>query len=214
VSIRIHILSENKSIRPYKDRLLRITNETLTKIKKLIPLKDLDIVLFHDPFGAIREIGGVGGYSPNAHLILVSLDPSNPHFSKNIQTSLSSTLAHESHHAVRWTNPGYGKTLLEALISEGLADHFDLEVFPEHKIPPWDKALGPKEKNRLSVKAKRLFNKTYNHGAWFIGSDAADIPRWTGYTLGYEIVKDYLQKHPSESASKLVKVSAKKIYKK
>lgn len=40
---------------------------------------------------------------------------------------------------------------------------------------------------------QELASTQYDHGAWFFGS--GPFPRWTGYTLGCEIVGRYLAKH-------------------
>jgi len=40
---------------------------------------------------------------------------------------------------------------------------------------------------------------------WFFGRNGTDpIPVWTGYTLGWRIVENYLKIHPQERASSLV----------
>ncbi len=39
--------------------------------------------------------------------------------------------------------------------------------------------------------------------AWFFGSDELGIPRWTGYSLGFKIVRGYLARNPGTKASAL-----------
>lgn len=48
---------------------------------------------------------------------------------------------------------------------------------------------------------------TYDHPAWFYGSDRK-VPRWAGYTLGYNLVASYLAKHPKVLPSKLISAKA------
>ena len=54
-------------------------------------------------------------------------------------------------------------------------------------------------------KAKKEWEKpTYDNAAWFYGSLPEVIPRWTGYTLGYDLVAKYLEAHPRILPSELV----------
>jgi uncharacterized protein YjaZ len=51
--------------------------------------------------------------------------------------------------------------------------------------------------------AGMLWNEpSYDHNAWFFGTDP-DIPRWAGYAIGFELVKNYLSKHPGTLPSTL-----------
>lgn len=204
MSTRIHILSENPRIRPWRSALLDIAKMTLEKVGQRLTLKDIDIVFSHDPDGAVAEIGGVGGYTPDAHRVLISLDPQNPLFKKNLLWSVSGTLAHELHHTVRWQKPGYGITLGEACITEGLADHFVLEVFPKYKPFPWTHALKGAALVRMQERAQKAWREPYDHSAWFFGSKQLRIPKWTGYTIGFTAVQEYLKRHQKMLPSTLV----------
>lgn len=207
MAIKFHIMTESPKIWSYKDRLFGVARKAVSDVSKKIPIDNVDIVLYENQEGAIREIGGIGGYAPNANLVLVSLDPTNKKFSQAITDELKGTLAHELHHTLRWRNPGYGTTLLEALITEGLADHFDLEL-TRQSPRPWSIALSKKELQRMLRHAKLNFNKSYDHSAWFFGSKEKNIPRWTGYSLGFYLVGLYLQKHSDQRPSRLYSAKA------
>ncbi|MFA5935964.1 MAG: DUF2268 domain-containing putative Zn-dependent protease [Patescibacteria group bacterium] len=211
MSVRIHILSSSPALKRYEPRLRKISQSAVKRIERFLSLKNIDIVLYDNPDDTIPEVGGIGGYTPNAHTVLISLNPHHPKFSQAIDRELSATLAHEIHHAIRWRNPGYGTTLLEALITEGLADHFSIEVGSVTKPPPWSRALNDKEIPKLLKRAKPLFNRSYNHADWFFGSKKNRLPRWTGYSLGYYLVGKYLKTHPQKKPSKLVSVKATMI---
>ena len=45
--------------------------------------------------------------------------------------------------------------------------------------------------------------RPYDHSGRFFGTDPV-IPRWTGYAVGFEIVRRYLSDHPDRRASDLV----------
>jgi uncharacterized protein YjaZ len=85
--------------------------------------------------------------------------------------------------------PGYGITLGEALVTEGLADHFAAEAFPDTPPQPWDHALSAEQEAELWRKAQPILDVPggYNHPVWF--RDSGSLPRWAGYTLGYRIAE-------------------------
>ncbi len=206
MSINIHILAASKEMRPYEKRLRAVTLRAVKLVKKFLPLQDIDIVLSDYPEFVIPEIG-IGGMTANAHTVFISLDPRHPKFKQAISRKLVGTLAHEFHHIIRWRKPGYGSTLFERLVTEGLAVIFEMEA-TGCKIPPWSNALTVKQKQVMLKRAKRIFHdpieSIYIHRAWFFGSKKRAIPRWTGYTLGYDIVAAYLKTHPKAKASTLV----------
>ena len=60
--------------------------------------------------------------------------------------------------------------------------------------------------------AEKIFNENYNHFDWFFGSEKNNIPRWSGYSLGFDIVCNYL-KLTNKKASELVSVDASEFIK-
>lgn len=207
--IKIHILSASKDIRPYSEELKSIAEATVVSVEKLLPIKDVDIVLYDNPKATIDEIGGIGGFSPNANLIFISLNPRHSDFKRAVKEELPFTLAHELHHTIRWQKQVEGDTLLEAMIFEGLADHFAQEVTGRNVPSLYSCALTPEQKKIFLSKASEEWKQpTYDNDLWFFGSKPNVIPRWTGYTLGYDLVGAYLQANPGTSASKLASADA------
>ncbi len=209
MSINIHILSASKDIGPYSDELKSIAEATVASVLKLLPIKDVDIVLYDNPKATIDEIGGIGGFSPNANLIFISLNPRHSDFRKMLKDELVFTLAHELHHTIRWQKQVEDDTLLEAMIFEGLADHFAEEVTGRNKSSLYSRALTPKQKQVFLKKASsEWLHPTYDNDLWFFGSKPYVIPRWTGYTLGYDLVATHLRNHPETRASEFATADA------
>ncbi len=180
-----------------------IVNEVrqgIAAIKSLMPINDLRIRIVDDPQGVIPEIG-MGGYNPNAQELILYVDADYNDLEEALQEHLIPQLAHEVHHAKRRRSVGYGNTLLQAAVSEGLADHFSMEV-SGISPPPWSVALTGEELEAWTVTARKSWYQTYNHRAWFLGTDP-NIPRWTGYSIGFELVRNYLSSHPDRSPSDL-----------
>jgi len=208
MSIKIHTLSSSKDLSPFAKELRLVTKSVERLMKKFIPHGNIDVVFYDNPGEALKE-NGIGGYTPCANVIFFSMDPRNPKFSAGIKKELPYLLAHEINHAIRFRTPIPKETLFEAIISEGLADHFAMEVLGRKNPPAWSTALTPKQKKEFLKRAPKEWNlPTYDHNAWFYGSATKKIPRWTAYTLGYDLVAAYLQKHPEIKASELISAKA------
>ena len=141
--------------------------------------------------GAVIPEIGIVGHAYRKGLFALTLDPDNPHFGVRLSDgTLRRQVAHEVHHCMRMAGPGYGRTLGEALVSEGLAGRFTGWLFGS-PAEPWECAV---EADALRVHAPdetKLQATGYDHAGWFFGADGRR-PRWLGYTLGYQIVGEWL----------------------
>lgn len=217
MSIKVHILTGSKDVKPYAIELKSIANSAIEAVKRLLPIKDIDIVFYDNPRATFTEdeLGGIGGFTPNANTVFIPLNPRHPHFRDSLKNELFFTLVHELHHTIRWQKQVEGDTLLEALIFEGLADHFAMEVTGRQKPTIYSDALTPEQKKIFLKKASDEWDKpTYNNNKWFYGSDPNEIPRWTGYTLGFDLVAAYIKVHPEAHSSKLATADAPLFIKK
>ncbi len=129
------------------------------------------------------------------------IDDSPPGGLRNaLQTWVPATLAHELHHSSRIrTGPGYGRTLGEAMVSEGLADHFANEAFSTTPPQPWASSLSENQEHAVWQRAEPQLWSAHDHRLWFFGGP--DIPRWAGYSLGYSIVEKFLDGGRSAAGS-------------
>nr|WP_274517589.1 DUF2268 domain-containing putative Zn-dependent protease [Pseudomonas sp. GM18] len=76
----------------------------------------------------------------------MTLDPDNPNLLPSLRTgTLHRQIVHEVHHCLRIAGPGYGWTLGEALVSEGLAGQF-----VRHLLGKRPRALGERRYPRRS----------------------------------------------------------------
>jgi uncharacterized protein YjaZ len=174
---------------------------TFDRAASYVALQPVHIVVDTDLGNVIPEVG-IGGFSPSATRVTISIDPMRADLDAVIQRALPPMLAHELHHAARHATVGYGATLLEAAVSEGLADHFSAELYGGPP-PPWAIALGGQE---LAVWTETLLAEppgAYDHAKWFYGTGGT-VPRWTGYAVGYGLVGAFLDLNPSALPSRLV----------
>lgn len=194
-------LSAAGSLTDYRATIEEEVGRTLDAVQPLLGVSNLRIQVIADANQVIPEIG-MGGFNPGEDEVRLYADPSLPNLESVLRTHLMSQLAHETHHAMRRRAVGYGSTLLQAAVSEGLADHFALEV-SGGSPPPWTQALTPAQLAVWIPEVVSRFSGSYDHAEWFFGTNPA-IPRWTGYAVGYELVRAYLDQDPARSASALV----------
>lgn len=166
-----------------------------------MPLPPVHIMVDTDLGGVIPEVG-VGGFAPNANEVILSIDPRRADLAAIIEDALPPQLAHELHHAARHAAIGYGSTLFQAVVSEGLADHFSLELYGIEP-PPWSVALTGDDLATWTDAVLAEPEGAYDHARWFFGSDGV-VPRWTGYAVGFAVVGAYLEEHAASSPSQLV----------
>jgi len=186
--------------------LTTILNGTLARASEALPLSGVTITVTPDPARAIGGYG-VGGFTAGGATISLYLDPGFAGLATVLEARVSQTLAHEWHHAARFRGPGYGRTLLEAMVSEGMADHFAVDLLGAD-VPPWSRALPTPEIAKWLAEAGPQFDSpNYGHEQWFFGSTPA-VPRWTGYTLGYYLVERHRKANPGATAITLVNTPA------
>ena len=170
-----------------------------TKIaEEKLKANKIDVIFVNAPRNIIPEIG-IGGYSTGPYNIYISLDPN---FTNFLEEDMVLTILHEAHHCMRYRKPGYGKTLGEAMVSEGLAALFEAEINGKPPIYATVKIKAKEIENAKNI----LNSEKYSQGEWFFGDK--NIQRWFGYTYGYRLCKSYSKK-TGRTAAELVSVKAK-----
>ena len=189
-------------------RISRGVDEVLQRAVSAINATDVTIHVGVDVNQTIQETG-VGGSTENPHTIRIWIDPTHPNVIENIESEIRSTLVHELHHAMRNRLYPWPGTLLDDIVAEGLADHFDIEINGQEP-KPWSKALSEEELAAYQKKAQAYFyqqNTEDDYYRWVLGLADDDIPQWAGYALGFKLVGDYLSK-TGKKASELVDVKS------
>lgn len=213
MAIKIKFNNSSRKLSLHSKVLIDEIQHSIRIIQNKLPIDNFEITVEENPNATIPEIG-IGGYAPDVKTIYIYLDLDHAKLKEAIQSDLISVLAHESHHIMRWRGPGYGSTLLEALVTEGLADHFDIEITNRKEPPPWSVAMHGSELETMKLQSSLELNSTgYNHSDWFFGSKKRGIPRWTGYTLGFQLVSNYLKKNPEFKSSQLYSKKAEEFIK-
>jgi uncharacterized protein YjaZ len=197
--INIHLLNSGGELDAHKDRIQYYAEKTIQRVQALLPLEQVDVAIMRNPWQVIPNTG-VGGTAPTPHTILISLEPNTERFSEQLEVEFCAMLAHELHHTMRYHNPGAMKNLADALVWEGLAQHFEME-FRNGKIPPYATLENPSRMNELLELAKNDFEAPLDYTGWFFGIESRGIPFWCGYALGFEIMKRYFERTNQTAAT-------------
>jgi uncharacterized protein YjaZ len=165
----------------------------------------------HDTFG-IERLGGVSGWVDwDGHTMELVVHPAETSF-----LALQSTVVHEYHHHYRIIETHINGTnipLLEALVREGMAEHFVTAILGEKAQGPWVHALTERD-------AKQLWYSRYqehleDHGdavnPYVFGGGDSGLPLWAGYALGYYLVGWYRAAHVGLSITDLSRVPARDL---
>lgn len=200
--------------------------DIMSKVQKLLPADSITIDL------ELSTRAYDAGRAFDAHNIWLGMDPEKPDFKDD---KVLQFLLHELHHASRFRMPEKKRSMIVFLVEEGLAQHFVVEmhhreatqfsrVLTEEEIHKYLKQVKPFMYTELSLQEEYDIV-----GHWFLGIPAKDdikkkaefpIPTWsnypkeeniplfTGYSLGWRIVENYLKVHPKASASSLVHAPA------
>jgi hypothetical protein len=181
----------------------------LPQVQKLIPVDSVTINLAISS-KYILPIWGVGGRTisdDSGERIEFYFDPKHPNF--KVEYILRS-LVHEFHHVCRVRMPDFQVTILECMVNEGLADKFMVEVLHCEKTP-WSSALTEEQIQQYMIRVKPVMREKFESwtkelDVWMLyGKPEPDpIPGWTGYSIGWRIVENYLITHPEAKASLLV----------
>lgn len=205
--VKLHFLEAHKNLTKHIPFMKELALPALKHITQLLPFKQpVDVVVHHEYYGRCGLT--VSGEAPTGNVAYIHIDPARKYLRRELKKQLIGVLAHELHHTCRHQGPGCGKTLLEMIVSEGLACHFEEEItgVKSNVIP---QRFSAEKLNRLYKRAgKEWDSKSYDHEAWFFGNERLKIPAQAGYILGYDLTAEAVEKY---SASGLVHWSAKDI---
>lgn len=199
--MEIHILNAQGRLTPYIEFIDRTLRDTYRLASERLRLPPIDVIVKCGSYVIPEK--GIMGYCPEEHTIYLTIDPSSPPFQKTGKESLKRIFAHELHHSARWGAAGYGDTLGGAILSEGLAGHFVLELF-KGSPEPWEIIGWDTLPTYFKFAFEQWHSKNYNHNDWFYGT--GDFPRWLGYSLGFRLVSSYLRLEKTSTPSSLIDV--------
>ncbi len=188
--------------------ILKKSSAALAEVRNIfLYTKPIEVIIMQaQDFYVIPETGIVGSAVGRTG-IDIKIDFDRIDVKRIIERGMPSTIFHEAAHIVRENSVGYGTTLLDALVSEGIACFVE-KTTVSHTIP-YIKKIKDEDKFWKRV-AKESMSTTYDHAEWFFGS--GKLPRWIGYRLGYVLVERFMKRSPT-TLDTLVKIASQEMYK-
>lgn len=207
----VHLLGDMAISKLTHSDLRSAINEEANRLIELLPGSMVDIVIEHTSrpinlggrtaTGKVHVIKNGMHYNPTFVRITINLFDSNP--LAEVIRDIRITLRHELHHFRFFESGQRVDRLLDELIYEGLAVAFEVELDPDH-LPVYAYAVERKDLKKLWQLATPLLHESGHYYDWMHGR--GNLPRWAGYTLGYEMVKYYLHHNPGYGAAELIHV--------
>ena len=203
-----------------------IVEDTLYKCSQALPRPDLIarvVILMGDgeSRGLTQAMQYANGVSLGSGVTLLFVWPAH-----NWTETLAYITAHEYVHLVRnWIFPRnltggrmiYVKnnepdTLLDAMVTEGIADVFAGGIVPDHR-PHWIGALSPEVERAIWPNVESRLNDAdpLEIRRYLFGDDDR-VPVWAGYSIGYSIVRSYLQTHPEARVASIIGLPVRTLF--
>jgi uncharacterized protein YjaZ len=196
-----------------KESINKIIKDTLESCNSKLPNNQkLSIyILPEDPDIFERFKVDARGENPNSNAILLIVNP----LSTNYKQSLARTLAHEYYHSVnKQVVKNEKKDLLTGLISEGKAENFASIVFPKVTSHFAGKLSKDDEYKLWKEINSKLSSEDVDVKSAILNGNKGDFPQLGGYTIGYNIVKEYIKKNPNVSIQEWTSMKAADILEK
>ena len=197
-----------------KSELDKIIRKHALIAGRILDIPYVTITIYPKSDRTIPETGE-GGYAPSGDWLQIFIDLKNKNYNPKfiINNLTPGTVYHEMNHIARWRTVGYGKTLLEAIVTEGLASAFEKDQWKKFTAP-WTRSNKAEISNFLKIMKNRDKKKDseYNHAEWFFGK--GKLPRWIGYKLGAHIIESMRGNFPKLSWRQLMAMKASEIIKK
>ena len=179
------------------------------------PPSTVSVLYDGDPAGLITQTGTSGVTNSAGGAVVVAFGPTAQAGIGKALRWLPHTLAHEVDHSVRAVagpGAGSGVNLLDEIVSEGIASVFDEAAFAGPPNP-YDRAISRSQECTLWQRAQPLLGQPDTsdslYDQWFFGGGG--VPHWTAFTIGYDMLKDYLRLHPGTSWAELTAATATTI---
>ena len=195
--------------------LRSVVTHALARIEGALRGRPVAISIAAGSYWRIPDIGIGGDTNRTSGDVSITMDARRPTPVRQMLTVwLPVALAHELHHSKRVVDgPGYGSTLLDAIVAEGGADAFVREVYPSAPAIPWVHPLAADEERTVWHSARAALGAPDDldlHNQWFVGGQG--LPKWAGYRLGYAVARAYLRRHANATAASLATLPAARVF--
>ncbi|MBU2893717.1 DUF2268 domain-containing protein [Colwellia sp. D2M02] len=194
MATKINILNASERFSHVLDLLENKAQDSLVEIKKHIELPNIDVVI--SPCSEeYKTESGILGCVSTPYVIDVLLDTDRKDLSNIINNELTSVIAHELHHVIRTSFGVQEKSLLQVLVSEGLACHFETKFSDDATSKFFADIKKYEWRNLYSKMQANLESTDFNYPVYFGGKDMAKFPNRAGYWVGFNLISEYIDKY-------------------
>ena len=155
---------------------------------------DIDLLVTNRLYDIIIPEDGVGGHTRTSDFIEFAINEE-----KATENLISEMVAHELCHAARWgKNDEWINSLFDGVINEGIATYFEAEFVKDRtEKTVFIKTIlerSDEENEKILEKLRSQLDSNYYDYDTIFFSGSNELPRWSGYSLGYYLVRKYLKK--------------------
>lgn len=205
------ILNELKQLE--KKQVWNLIKGQYEKLKKAWDGEEAEIFIFpverRNEF-IMKELKGKMGVSFH-HVIIIFLSK------ESTPKEIEALFTHEYNHVCRLSRlqkEFQELSLLDSMIIEGMAEVAVAETVGEKLLAPWVSLYSKQELIPFWIKAKSYLDLKgkMEHDRFLYGDNTSrGFPKWFGYSVGYLIVKAYLEKNKDISMKELLKIETAEI---
>ncbi len=186
------LLDKIENLMKQQDDITKIIKKNYIASHKILPKKKSTIIVAPvNPESSfdLQSMKGVSGAAYKDAFILY-LDTN---YDKDV---LAYSTAHEYHHLVLMDTPDFSlNTTLDSVIVEGKADAFADRIVKGVSIP-WNVEMDEATKKHV---VHLVNNYEVSQLDFVVGNEQKEIPRWSNYMLGRDILNHYFESHPDQS---------------
>lgn len=193
--VNILLTNANGNLSDQKEIIERAVREAESYVfPKLEVSWDIDFLVTNRLYDIVIPEDGVGGRTRTSDFIEFAINEE-----KATENLISEMVVHELCHAARWgKNDEWINSLFDGVINEGIATYFEAEFVKdrEEKTLFIKTILGRTDEENEKILEKlrnQLDSNYYDYDTIFFNGNN-EFPRWAGYSLGYYLVKKYLEK--------------------
>lgn len=195
-----------------KQIISKTIQTTIDKCNKILPLPTKIFVFVFPWFPSDEESLFNGSFGFAAYSCVLHLFIAPDIFTEE---SVADSVAHEINHIISYYHhfDRYAQwSLLDHIANEGLAENFREDVL-KTKPAPWAIALSKQKAFEILKEIYPLLDSRDNkiHRAVLFGNDKYE--RWTGYSVGYWLVKEFRKINQEFSWEEIIKTKPEDILK-
>lgn len=187
-------------------------SEAIEKCDEKLPVPTKNFV-FVFPWLPTKErsriFGGSYGFTPYSCVFHLFID-----LDQYIKKTIENTVVHELNHTIYCYNhydDFNNYTLIDEMIMEGLAENFREQILDGSSVP-WAVALTKQDALDIlnTINEKALYTRDQNTIKDVLFGNNK-YQKWTGYSVGYWLVKEFIKNNPGLSWDKIMKLPSQEI---